>query len=341
MYDTTSLQALWLQADLAANTQPWTIVYWHHPPYTMGNHNSDTESELVSIRSKLLVILERYKVDLVLCGHSHQYERSKLMKGHYGMEASFDSLVHHTNHSSALYNGSNNSCPYYKETDDSVNTGIVYVVAGNAGKHNTNTSAGWPHNAMYYSNTTNTGSMYLKINQNRLDAKFISESGSILDQFTMMKDVNRSFHLLVPPGVPISLTASWPGAYYWPGNGATSQTQVMSFTQDTVVLVEDPLQCLADTFYISTGYIGYLGIETSNIQIYPNPSNGNFIVELPVTGQYAELVLYSTTGKQVYEKKWWISQPKQNIEPGNLSPGSYIIKITLGTTIFYKKILIV
>jgi hypothetical protein len=29
-------------------------------------------------------ILERYGVDLVLSGHSHNYERSYLLDGHYG-----------------------------------------------------------------------------------------------------------------------------------------------------------------------------------------------------------------------------------------------------------------
>lgn len=34
----------WLQQDVAATTQRWVIAFWHHPPYTKGSHNSDTES---------------------------------------------------------------------------------------------------------------------------------------------------------------------------------------------------------------------------------------------------------------------------------------------------------
>src|SRR6185436_11309212 len=34
-------QAAWLDADLAANDQPWTIVYFHKPPYSSGTHGSD------------------------------------------------------------------------------------------------------------------------------------------------------------------------------------------------------------------------------------------------------------------------------------------------------------
>ncbi|MFN3342782.1 MAG: metallophosphoesterase, partial [Flavobacteriales bacterium] len=80
--------ATWLQADLAANTQPWVIAYWHHPPYTKGSHDSDNpwlyDFELPQIRQNIVPILEQYGVDLVLNGHSHCYERSFLLDGHYG-----------------------------------------------------------------------------------------------------------------------------------------------------------------------------------------------------------------------------------------------------------------
>jgi len=80
----------WLQADLAANTQKWTVVYFHHPPYSMGSHNSDTETELIEMRQNFVPILEQHKVDLVLTGHSHNYERSFFIKNHYGPESTFN-----------------------------------------------------------------------------------------------------------------------------------------------------------------------------------------------------------------------------------------------------------
>ena len=64
LYDTTGIQAIWVKNDLAANTKKWTVAYWHHPPYTMGSHNSDSEAELINMRSKFIRILERYGVDL-------------------------------------------------------------------------------------------------------------------------------------------------------------------------------------------------------------------------------------------------------------------------------------
>ena len=32
----------WLLADLGSNSRDWTVVIFHHPPYTKGaNHDSD------------------------------------------------------------------------------------------------------------------------------------------------------------------------------------------------------------------------------------------------------------------------------------------------------------
>ena len=74
----------WLQNDLASDDQPWIIAFWHHPPYSKGSHDSDTTSELIEMRQNALPILEDGGVDLVLSGHSHSYERSFLIDGHYG-----------------------------------------------------------------------------------------------------------------------------------------------------------------------------------------------------------------------------------------------------------------
>jgi len=66
----TAEQARWLESDLAANTLPWKVVYGHHPPYSSGEHGSSME-----FRNTFGPILEKYKVDLVLSGHDHDYER--------------------------------------------------------------------------------------------------------------------------------------------------------------------------------------------------------------------------------------------------------------------------
>lgn len=83
----------WLNNDLSANTQRWTIVYFHHPPFSKGTHNSDTESELVNMRTNIVPLLESYRVDLVLSGHSHTNERSYFIKGHFGVANTFNATM--------------------------------------------------------------------------------------------------------------------------------------------------------------------------------------------------------------------------------------------------------
>lgn len=155
----------------------------------MGSHNSDTESLLVKIRENFIKILEDEGVDLILCGHSHVYERSKLMKGYYGKEADFDATKYNLSNSTALYDGSKNSAPYLKSKTNT--KGTVYVVSGSAGAQGGHKET-WPHDAMYYSNNEVGGAVMLEIQGNQLDLKWIQSDGKIGDHFTMMKDVSKA-----------------------------------------------------------------------------------------------------------------------------------------------------
>ena len=48
---TGPVQAAWLDADLTANQLPWTIVYWHKPPFSSGEHGSDGGARTTSCPS--------------------------------------------------------------------------------------------------------------------------------------------------------------------------------------------------------------------------------------------------------------------------------------------------
>jgi hypothetical protein len=190
IYDQMGEQAEWVKKDLEANhNKQWVVAYWHHPPYTMGSHNSDTETLLVKIRENFIKILEDQGVDLILCGHSHVYERSKLMKGYYGKEADFDATKYNLSSSTALYDGSKNSAPYLKNKANT--NGTVYVVSGSAGAQGGHKET-WPHDAMYYSNNEVGGAVMLEIKGNQLNLKWIQSDGKIGDHFTMMKDVSKA-----------------------------------------------------------------------------------------------------------------------------------------------------
>jgi PKD repeat protein len=249
LYDTTSAQVVWLKNDLANNTQRWTVLYWHHPPYTKGSHNSDTEGDLVAIRENVLRIIERYKVDLVLNGHSHNYERSFLINGHYGNELSYNPATHNISGSTAIYDGTPNSCPYIKNGPDA--KGTIYLVAGNAGKV-TFTSPGYPHNAMAFSETVHGGSLMLEVEGNRFDCKFIGDDGVIRDKFTIMKDAGLKQTIGTFPNQTMYLSASYLGSYNWNNNlGNASSISVVPTSPANTYTVSDNESCVKDTFQVN------------------------------------------------------------------------------------------
>jgi len=190
LYDTIGPQVQWIKRDLAANkNKGWVIAFWHHPPYTMGSHNSDEEEELVKIRENFIQIIERAGVDVVLNGHSHGYERSRLMMGHYGMEKTFDAKKYNLSSSSGKNDGSKDSKPYTKSLKK--DKGTVYVLSGSAGKLG-GKQASYPHDAMYFSDADHGGSCVLDVQDNKLELKWICADGVIRDRFTMMKELNKN-----------------------------------------------------------------------------------------------------------------------------------------------------
>ncbi len=167
----------WAKNDAAAATRDWIIAFWHHPPYSKGSHNSDSESALVDMRKNFLPILEDAGVDLVLCGHSHSYERSFLLDGHYGASTTLTESMKKDGGSGRDPN------PYRKSAGTAPHEGAVYVVAGSSGK----TSGGSLNHPAMFVSLNQLGSLVLDINGNRLDAKFLRSDGSIGDYFTIVK----------------------------------------------------------------------------------------------------------------------------------------------------------
>jgi len=98
----------WLISDLEEASRDqridWVIVYFHFPPYSSGAHYPGYST----IRSGLTPILERYRVDLVLNGDDHIYQRTF-----------------------PLYNGSITSPTFERYTDPE---GVIYVVTGGGGR---------------------------------------------------------------------------------------------------------------------------------------------------------------------------------------------------------------
>jgi len=122
--------AKWLKADLEKAKTDWIVAFFHHPPYTKGSHDSDKEKDLIEMRRYIMPILEAGGTDIVLTGHSHTYERSMLMDGAYGTNATVAENV-------ILDDGDGDPAgdgAYRKSAGIHAHEGTVQVVTGNGGQ---------------------------------------------------------------------------------------------------------------------------------------------------------------------------------------------------------------
>jgi len=176
----------WIEQDLIQNTRTFTIAYFHQPPYSKGSHDSDDAFELVmkAMRERVIPLLESYDIDLVVCGHSHVFERSKLIHGHYGNSFSFDP-------STMLKDGSNGNFSqgnaYHKDGYSNTPDGTVYVVCGNSGSKEDAPSLDYPIMQFVDGGLDACGSFVMDIYKNRLDGKYLHMNGTVMDEFTILK----------------------------------------------------------------------------------------------------------------------------------------------------------
>ena len=193
----TRLQPMldWLEADLAATTKTWRMVFFHHTIFSSGDHG--TYGDIATnrrLRQQLAPLLQRHGVQLVMFGHDHLYQRSKRMR-----VDSLGKIVRNTD------------CSIVESND-----GIVYIVSGNGGAdlHPDRTNPVVCNSTEYLNNIRDYGDNYdfvalrngspmifhrdtispankngfTQITINGLNATITAYnySGQVLDQFTMV-----------------------------------------------------------------------------------------------------------------------------------------------------------
>ena len=287
--------ATWVQNDLAATTRDWVVAFWHHPPYTKGSHNSDTEVELVEMRQNLLPILEAGGVDLVLAGHSHSYERSFLIDGHYGTSGTFNS-------SHVLNGGSGRDpAPYQKPSGLPGNAGAVYTVAGSSGQISGGTLN---HPAMFVSLNV-LGSVILDFTTNRLDLQFLDSAGLVRDSFAIVKSA------AVPPPAPAGLAAvpgdnrvdlSWNAA-----SGATSynvKRSTVSGGPYSTIATDVATTSFADTTAVNGTTYFYVVSAVNSAGESPNSNQASATPAPPTNPNPPTALTARATGKKKIQLTW-------------------------------------
>ncbi|MBK7951921.1 MAG: metallophosphoesterase [Deltaproteobacteria bacterium] len=190
----------WLAADLSANDRDWTVVIFHHPPYSKGeNHDSDVEDAEIDMREVFTPIFDDYGVDVVYNGHSHSYERSFYMTGHTGLSPSFD-LETHVELDAEGNGASGQGTEIYRQVSagSGYDDKVVYTVAGSSGKADELnpcvpprtlgcTPPDWLQHPAHYFSVPLKGSVVLDASRKTLTSRFIDEHGAVIDSFTIRR----------------------------------------------------------------------------------------------------------------------------------------------------------
>lgn len=72
---TDALLQDWIAKDLASTDAAWKFVVYHHPAFNVGDSHYDEQHMRV-----LSPIFEQHKVDVVLSGHEHNYQRTRPLR---------------------------------------------------------------------------------------------------------------------------------------------------------------------------------------------------------------------------------------------------------------------
>jgi len=137
-------------------------------------------------------------------GHSHVYERSYLLDGHYGLSSTFTDSMKVDDGS-----GREDDTGAYRKNEEG--RGVVYTIAGSAGQ-----ALGGPLNhPAHFISLNELGTVVVDVNQNRLDAKFLNSDGIIRDYYTLTKPSPfpaAPLNLLALSTGPAEITLAWTDA---------------------------------------------------------------------------------------------------------------------------------
>ncbi|MGJ8696740.1 MAG: metallophosphoesterase [Verrucomicrobiaceae bacterium] len=170
--------AQWLKADLEKTKADFLVAYFHHPPYTKGSHDSDTEGQLIEMREHIMPILESGGVDIVFTGHSHIYERSMLIDGAYDTPTVADGVVLDDGDGDPEGDGA-----YRKSEGLNPHNGVVQIVAGHGGTGVRRKGTSPIMKRIIVEN----GSCLISISGDTLNAQMLNIDGVIRDNFAITK----------------------------------------------------------------------------------------------------------------------------------------------------------
>ncbi len=335
----------WCLNDIQNTTANWIVAVWHHPAYTKGSHDSDVESALIQMRTNFLPILEDNGVDLVLCGHSHSYERSYFLKGHHGLSGTFNAGIH-TVGATGSGDGRVDGDGIYSKTitGSAAGDGAVYITAGSSGKISGGT---FNHAAMYIS-LQRLGSCIIETSGNEMNVQFLRETGAIDDYFTIYKDFVLPVELIYFDAM-IEAGATklvWETALEINNKGFEIERSQDGIFWDVITFQEgqgtsqephfytylDREPFVGDNYYRlkqidEDGHFEYSEIkhlvfsEKKNFEIFPNPASE--FLQIDYASEISQIQIFDALGNRVLN----IEEEQKRIDISLLPEGIYFIEL--------------
>ena len=120
-------------------------------------------------------------------------------------------------------------------------------------------------------------------------------------------------------------------------NGATNQTYTATQTGDYSVEVTDNNSCTNFSQEVNVTITNINSLPNNEFSIYPNPSNGDFIIKFNKITD-ANIIIYDITGKVVLTKNR--INKNINISLKNINKGMYFVKINNKNNTAIEKVII-
>jgi Icc-related predicted phosphoesterase len=161
-----------LKSAATSRSIKWIIVNLHIPLYTSPNTcNESTCAGHKILRETYHPLFDKFGVDIVLEGHVHNYQRS------------YPIACNPKNFSSPIVTSPSES--NYNNPE-----GQIYVIVGTGGVN----LQGLSGKTSYMANQQDSkfGALAMRFSENKLNANFLSNNGSILDQFNITKRTSHS-----------------------------------------------------------------------------------------------------------------------------------------------------
>lgn len=222
------------------------------------------------------------------------------------------------------------------------NTGASVNLSAYTIKKQTNGAGSWS-TGLALSGTLATGSKFVIVNSSMSLSCFPTSAANISTTATELTFNGNDAVGLFKNGVLIDIIGTF--------NGGTA-----NFAIDVTLRRKSTVTSPSTTFSLSAQWDSYSQdtcnnlaskmvqtaeieeeVTTDEIVIYPNPSNGNFDINLGNVDNPYSVEIFSFSGQKVFEKQ---NTTSPEVSVHNLSTGIYIIKIIKGEKTAFKKIII-